>query len=60
MVKRLSVFYSWQSDTPPNLNRNFIEKALLEALKRLDSDATLEKPLRDTTCLLYTSDAADE
>lgn len=49
MAKRLTVFYSWQSDTPSNLNRTFIEKALLEALKRLHSDATLENALRDTT-----------
>jgi hypothetical protein len=48
MAKRLTVFYSWQSDSPSNLNRNFIEKALLEALKRLHSDATLENALRDT------------
>jgi hypothetical protein len=49
MAKRLTVFYSWQSDSPSNLNRNFIEKALHEALKRLHSDAALENALRDTT-----------
>jgi len=49
MAKRLTVFYSWQSDSPSNLNRNFIERALLEALKRLHSDATLENALRDAT-----------
>lgn len=49
MAKRLTVFYSWQSDSPSNLNRNFIEKALLEVLKRLHSDATLENALRDAT-----------
>lgn len=48
MAKRLTVFYSWQSDTPSKLNRNFIEDALREALKRLHSDATLENALRDT------------
>ena len=48
MAKRLTVFYSWQSDSPQSLNRSFIEEALLEALKRLNSDATLEKALRDT------------
>jgi hypothetical protein len=48
MAKRLTVFYSWQSDSPSNLNRNFIEKAIREALKRLRSDATLENALRDT------------
>jgi hypothetical protein len=49
MAKRLTVFYSWQSDSPSNLNRSFIEKALVEALKRLHSDATLENALRDAT-----------
>jgi hypothetical protein len=49
MAKRLTVFYSWQSDTPSKINRNFIERAILEALKRLRSDATLENALRDTT-----------
>jgi hypothetical protein len=47
MAKRLTIFYSWQSDSPSDLNRNFIEKALLEALRRLHSDATLENALRD-------------
>ncbi|GEM_PF-1047926 len=48
MARRLTVFYSWQSDTPPDLNRDFIEKALQEALSRLHSDAKLESALRDT------------
>jgi hypothetical protein len=49
MAKRLTVFYSWQSDSPSNLNRTFIEKALQEALKQLQADATLENALRDAT-----------
>jgi hypothetical protein len=49
VAKRLTVFYSWQSDSPSNLNRSFIEKAIHEALERLHSDATLEIALRDTT-----------
>jgi hypothetical protein len=49
MAKRLTVFYSWQSDSPSHLNRTFIEKALHEALKRLQADATLENALRDAT-----------
>lgn len=48
MAKRLAVFYSWQSDSPSNLNRNFIERALHKALEQLHSDATLENALRDT------------
>src|SRR5688572_25274279 len=52
MARNLTIFYSWQSDIPSNLNRGFIEKALLEALKRLRSDATLENALRDSTVQL--------
>jgi hypothetical protein len=47
MAKRLTVFYSWQSDSPSNLNRSVIERALQEALKRLHSDAALENALRE-------------
>ena len=49
MAKRLTVFYSWQSDTPAERNRVFIEKAIQEALIRLKSDAELEEALRDTS-----------
>jgi hypothetical protein len=49
MPKRLTVFYSWQSDTPSNLNRSFIEKSIHEALERLKSGAELEIALRDAT-----------
>jgi hypothetical protein len=48
VAKRITVFYSWQSDTPSKANRNFIEDALNEALKQLHSDAELEVALRDT------------
>jgi hypothetical protein len=47
MAKRVTVFYSWQSDTPSSLNRSFIERALTEAVERLESDATLDPALRD-------------
>ena len=49
MAKRLTVFYSWQSDTPAEQNRRFIEKAIQEALNRLKSGAELEEALRDTS-----------
>ncbi len=32
----LTVFYSWQSDAPSSTNRNFIEKALRNAVKRVN------------------------
>ena len=49
MANRLKVFYSWQSDTPPENNRTFIERAIQEALNRLQSDAELEEALRGST-----------
>ncbi len=47
MSEKVTVFYSWQSDTPGKVNRNFIEDALREALKRLHADATVAMALRD-------------
>jgi hypothetical protein len=41
-----TVFYSWQSDSPSNFNRDYIESALLEALAQLRSDAKLEPAVR--------------
>src|SRR5262245_5962387 len=49
MANKMTVFYSWQSDSPSKFNRSFIERALKEALKRLRSDAALELALRNTT-----------
>jgi hypothetical protein len=47
MAKRLTVFHSWQGNTPADQNRIFIENAIQEALKRLEADAGLEEALRD-------------
>jgi hypothetical protein len=47
--ERITVFYSWQSDTPAEVNHTFLEKALLAALERLKTDATLEPALREST-----------
>ena len=33
-----TIFYSWQDDCPKNTNRNFIENAILKAIKFLKSD----------------------
>ena len=49
---RRTVFYSWQSDLAPKLNRNLIEDALGRALKAIkrDESATIEPVLdRDTS-----------
>ena len=47
MANRLTVFYSWQADSPFSLNRGFIGQAIHEALKRLHLDAVLENASRD-------------
>src|SRR5436190_7681052 len=46
MTKKTTVFYSWQSDTPSNLNRGFIQKALENAIEILKTDANVEPALR--------------
>lgn len=38
-----TVFYSWQSDLPNNVNRGFIENALKQALKELSADTEVEE-----------------
>lgn len=42
----LTVFYSWQSDTPSAVNRNFIKESLEKAIKNLNKDINIEAPLR--------------
>ena len=43
----LTVFYSWQSDTPSNVNRNFIEDALQRALEQINADAEVVNSPRE-------------
>ena len=33
-----TIFYSWQSDAPNNVNRSFIERALELAVRDLNAD----------------------
>jgi hypothetical protein len=42
-----TVFFSWQSDTPPKFGRNFIERALIEAKDKLIEDLTVLPAIRD-------------
>lgn len=37
-----TVFYAWQSDSDPRINRSFIETALKEAIKRIDNDISVQ------------------
>ena len=41
-----TIFFSWQSDRLPLIGRNFIERALKEAVKRVSTDTTVENAPR--------------
>src|SRR5688500_3784692 len=41
------VFFSWQSDTPTNIGRNFIREVLDEACKKISSDAIVDESIRN-------------
>ena len=43
----ITVFYSWQTDSPGKVNRNFVEDSLKRALKKLKADAGLVNSMRD-------------
>lgn len=50
-MRKRTVFYSWQSDSPAKSNRSFIEAALRLAMKHLSAEWQLDAPLeldRDT------------
>ena len=42
-----TAFFSWQADTPNNVGRNFVRKALEDACARIASDATVDEAHRD-------------
>lgn len=42
-----SIFFSWQSDTPSNVGRNMIERALSLAIKNISLDLTVEEAVRE-------------
>ena len=46
------IFYSWQSDLPSKVNRNFIEDALRKAIKNLGRDIKIQETLRDNSLVL--------
>jgi len=52
MGKDITVFYSWQSDSPNIVNRAFIKDALKEAIKRVNKSYKVEDALRDETLKL--------
>jgi hypothetical protein len=42
-----TVFFSWQSDRPPAVCRNFIERALDNAVNPLKADIQVEEAVRE-------------
>ncbi len=42
-----TIFYSWQSDISPTINRNFIESVLKKVVKNQNKDITIQESLRD-------------
>jgi hypothetical protein len=43
----MTVFYSWQSDTPNSTNRTFIENCLKKAIHEVRDDLSVQEALRD-------------
>lgn len=43
----LTVFYSWQADTPARINRSLIESALKRALEQINADAKVVNSARE-------------
>jgi hypothetical protein len=42
-----TIFFSWQVDTPPRQGRNFIERALQQAISRIGKDTTVQEAVRE-------------
>lgn len=53
-----TVFFSWQSDIPAKVGRNFIEGALKDAIEELQSELRLEEVDRETV-LKFDKDTLD-
>jgi hypothetical protein len=43
----VKIFWSWQSDTPGDIGRHFVRKALEEALAQLKQEPEIEEPARE-------------
>jgi hypothetical protein len=43
----LTIFFSWQSDAPPIVGRNLIERALRKAIQKIAADLSIEEAVRD-------------
>ncbi len=41
-MRKMTVFYAWQSDTERKLNSDFIDIALREAARRITEDSSLD------------------
>lgn len=47
MVRKITVFFSWQSDTPPSIGRNALRDALRKACKEIEKRASDTKLIID-------------
>lgn len=57
-----SIFYSWQSDSPPSTNRYFLRDCIKDAIKKLNGDEFLDQAVRldyDTAGIPGTPDIAN-
>ncbi|NOS76865.1 MAG: hypothetical protein HOP35_02865 [Nitrospira sp.] len=57
-----TIFYSWQSDSSPKVNRIFIRECLLRVLKKLNKDLDIQDAIRldhDTAGIPGTPDVAN-
>jgi hypothetical protein len=43
----LTIFFSWQADTPTTVGRNLIERALERAIKQIGLDTTIQPAVRE-------------
>lgn len=55
---KTSIFFSWQSDTPTKIGRNFLRKALEEACAEIVAESSIDEALRDE--LVVDSDTQGE
>jgi len=54
-----TIFYSWQSDLPADINRKFIEKSLESAISRINLEFEIDSSPRNEEKIILDSDIRD-
>ncbi len=54
-----TIFYSWQSDLPADINRKFIEKSLESAISRINLEFGIDSSPRNEEKIILDSDIKD-